>query len=1118
MKPVTAALVVLSGAALLSSAQKPAPALDEALRHDQAGRKFLEKKDWKHAAAEFDIAIQLNPRRADTHIGRGIALWGMHDRTGAFAAFEKAIQIAPSSAEAHYNVAVALKDFGENERAGNELRTALKLRPDYDQAELLYALLLQQTGHVDEAITQYRHLLKRSPRSADGHNWLGVAYLQKNALSDAEAEFREAVRLKPDYVRAYNNLGSTLAQAGEIQEGIDVFQKGLKYGPADVQLRINLGMALRSKGDAEGALAQFQSLLREQPDSPELLYQVGQTQRQQGELDSAIRTFEKALELSPEAHEAYYGLGQALKEAAATSRRKAPPKPVSAAAREQIKAGTEAMARGDRRTAVESFEHAVNTDPQCAEAYNLLGYVTGRGGDLGAAIEKLDKAVALDPNLADARYNLGVALWYRGDRKRSVAELDEALRLNPAAENAYSFRAMTYRESGDLERARGMCQRAIALNPQNPVPYFDLARVFLRLGRLDYAVGQFQAGLNLPQQGKIPDLDAAIAELRRTATETSDADAFNVLGRLLGVAGADGSQVVEAFQKAIRVRPDFPEAQNNLGLVYVQTGDDEKAIAAFREAIRLRPDYADAHQNLGAVLTTSDAAEAVRELETAVSIEPRLLKAQYNLALAYEASPAQGSAKAVEQLRKLLAMDAKYPRAEFALGRSLLRQGKVQEAVEHLQRAVEQEPQYGEARYQYGLALSRSGKRAEGAAEIQKSRELIAASEGDQAANLDMAEAAAALDKGHPDEAIPKIRRVIKNRPNAAEAYYLLGSALEMKGESQEAIAAFRSTLEIDPGHARAKASLERLVPPEQSAPRIEAVGDLIAGGKFQEAEGFLRPYLQQHPKSSWAWYALGYSMYGQRKIGESIQALAKSLELNVNYADAHKLLGRNMMIIGRFDQARREFEFGARLDPKSAEMPYNLGKLYSIQDNWPDAKSQFALAVRLDPSYMEAYDGLGLAFESLGDDAGAITNYKKAIALSEERKTGYASPYVNLSSLYNRTGNRAAAMEYAQKALEVNARSDGALFQMAKAYEYQAEFVKAAEALNQAIAINPRVSSYFYVLGTVYRKLGKMGESRAAMESFRKLDRESNELERKRRDLAREGDRANQQPGTTPQ
>ena len=96
---------------------------------------------------------------------------------------------------------------------------------------------------------------------------------------------------------------------------------------------------------------------------------------------------------------------------------------------------------------------------------------------------------------------------------------------------------------------------------------------------------------------------------------------------------------------------------------------------------------------------------------------------------------------------------------------------------------------------------------------------------------------------------------------------------------------------------------------------------------------------MKERPKSSWGWYALGYSLFAQQKIGDSINALAKSLELDIRNAEAHKTLGRNLMIIGRFDAAQVEFEQGLRYKPDSAEIHYNLGRLFSIQDNWEPAR-----------------------------------------------------------------------------------------------------------------------------------------------------------------------------------
>jgi len=243
--------------------------------------------------------------------------------------------------------------------------------------------------------------------------------------------------------------------------------------------------------------------------------------------------------------------------------------------------------------------------------------------------------------------------------------------------------------------------------------------------------------------------------------------------------------------------------------------------------------------------------------------------------------------------------------------------------------------------------------------------------------------------------------------------------------------------------------------------------------------------------------------LFAQQKIGESIRDLAKSLQLDIKNAEAHKILGRDLMIIGRFDAAQTEFEQGIRYDPRSAEMHYNLGKLFSMQDNWGPGRKEFEAALRIDPAYVEALDALGLAQEALGDNAGAVASYEKAIALNQAQNGKFASAHVNLSGYYNRTGDAVKGLEYARQALELDPKSDRAWFQKAKADESQGHLNDAVDSLNRAISFNTRASSYYYVLAGLYRRLGKVKESQEALEVFTRLDKESNELEKMRRSVA---------------
>ena len=123
--------------------------------------------------------------------------------------------------------------------------------------------------------------------------------------------------------------------------------------------------------------------------------------------------------------------------------------------------------------------------------------------------------------------------------------------------------------------------------------------------------------------------------------------------------------------------------------------------------------------------------------------------------------------------------------------------------------------------------------------------------------------------------------------------------------------------MELNPGDVLAREKVQALSRDDVSADdpqRITEFESYIRAGRFQEVEPLLAAYVQEHPKASWGWYALGYSLFAQRKVGESIQALAKSLQLNNENAEAHKILGRDLMFIGRFAAAQTEFFFGEDL------------------------------------------------------------------------------------------------------------------------------------------------------------------------------------------------------------
>src|SRR5271157_5432450 len=107
---------------------------------------------------------------------------------------------------------------------------------------------------------------------------------------------------------------------------------------------------------------------------------------------------------------------------------------------------------------------------------------------------------------------------------------------------------------------------------------------------------------------------------------------------------------------------------------------------------------------------------------------------------------------------------------------------------------------------------------------------------------------------------------------------------------------------------------------------QLDRLESQMRSGKFQEIQAPLRDYLKAHPKSARAYYYLGYATFRTHQLQVSVGALAKSLQLDLNNAEAHKILGLDLIMIGKNDEAQLEMEQAAHLEPNSAEIHYFLG------------------------------------------------------------------------------------------------------------------------------------------------------------------------------------------------
>lgn len=180
----------------------------------------------------------------------------------------------------------------------------------------------------------------------------------------------------------------------------------------------------------------------------------------------------------------------------------------------------------------------------------------------------------------------------------------------------------------------------------------------------------------------------------------------------LGAALYDDGRFDEAmvyYKKAILIAPEFTEALSNLGAAYYKQENYDKAVFYFEKALKNRKKDANAHDKLGVVLLAQGKVdEATAYFTKAIQINPEYANAHNNLASVLSR---QGKYEEAElHYLEAIKLDTEHPDAHYNLGRLLLRQKRYKEAVAHFAEIIKIDPTYAKAYNKIGFILAQQGK------------------------------------------------------------------------------------------------------------------------------------------------------------------------------------------------------------------------------------------------------------------------------------------------------------------------------------------------------------------------------------------------------------------------
>jgi len=160
------------------------------------------------------------------------------------------------------------------------------------------------------------------------------------------------------------------------------------------------------------------------------------------------------------------------------------------------------------------------------------------------------------------------------------------------------------------------------------------------------------------------------------------------------------------LSEAEKLDPDNADLQYNLGRALVGKQRLDLAEHKFLHALALRPNYSEARNDLGVLyLETGRWDNAIQQFKAVKDdlFYPRHANAQINLGLAYLGKGDLNAA--LEELSSVKSFDPRNPIIAVAIGRVLFAQGKTEQAIQEYRRAIVVAPHYANAHFYLGLAL-----------------------------------------------------------------------------------------------------------------------------------------------------------------------------------------------------------------------------------------------------------------------------------------------------------------------------------------------------------------------------------------------------------------------------
>ncbi|NQE33671.1 tetratricopeptide repeat-containing sulfotransferase family protein [Microcoleus asticus] len=288
----------------------------------------------------------------------------------------------------------------------------------------------------------------------------------------------------------------------------------------------------------------------------------------------------------------------------------------------------------------------------------------------------------------------------------------------------------------------------------------------------------------------------------------------------------------------------------------------------------------------------------------------------------------------------------------------------------------------------------------------------------------------------------------------------------------------------------------------------------LQESGRFDDAVAAYKKAIELNPNFSWSYHSLGDVLLKLEKWEEAVAAYKKAVELNPDFSWSYHNLGDALLKLRRWEEAAAAYRCEIALNSDFAWSFCNLGDALTKLKQWDEAIATYLKAVEIDGDLPGIYDKLGYAVGQTESDLKLVLEQFKLQITPENREfywqlgknlAQYDRPksaiiiykllLTTMPSCAAQSAELEELLQQQEKCVSEALEEDRALassratvaqkpddcwsyYNLGAVLSHQKYWEEAAEAFCQAIKINPDLPWWFYYnLWEVFVRQNKLDE-----------------------------------------